>query len=145
MVRRAGMSGNYGSSAALFPRFRAYQSSIPKPDLRWEEVVRTIASSLIVIALLSAMARFAFIMGKSLMIGSIRNNNRRHAITFGQFYLKAFHDKITWPETREAFRAWNIDIGSSFLTQKTEDIDPQLMQSIIAIANALGNKASEKK
>jgi predicted PurR-regulated permease PerM len=127
--------------AVAFAIYRAYRSSMPVDRLSWQEVVRTIASSLIVIALLSGMARFAFIMGKSFMVEAIRNNNRRHAITFGQFYLKAFRDNITWPETRDAFRSWNIDIGSAFLGQNPEDIDPQLIQNLVAMANALGNKA----
>ena len=100
--------------AVAFALYRAYQSSTPIDPfypLSWQEVVRTVASSLIVIALLSGMARFAFIMGKSFMVEAIRNNNRRHAITFGQFYLKAFRDNITWPEIRDVFRSWNIDIG----------------------------------
>ncbi len=131
--------------AVGFAMYRAYKSSELIANLSWQEVVRTIASSLIVIALLSGMARFAFIMGKSFMVEAIRNNNRRHAITFGQFYLKAFRQNITWPETRDAFRSWNIDIGSSFLTQNPEDIDPQLIQSIVAIVNAVGNKAKGKE
>jgi hypothetical protein len=79
------------------------------------------------------------------VVGSIRNSNRRHAIAFGQFYLKAFDDKVTWPDIKDAFSSWNIDIGSSFLTQNPDDVDPQVLQHLAAIANAIGKKVGEKE
>lgn len=128
-----------------FAVYRSIVTTIPKPDLHWPEVVRSIASSLIVVGLLSAMARFAYVMGKSFMVESIRNNNRRHAISFGEFYLQAFWDKVTWPEAKEAFRSWNIDIGSSFLMQSPDDIDPQLVQNVAMILGAMGKNVREKQ
>jgi hypothetical protein len=138
--------------AGLFAIYRAgvsyaiiKSSGTAAGNLTWEEVVLSVASSLIVLALLGGIARFAYMMGKSFMVESIRNNNRRHAITFGRGYLSAFRHDITWPEAKDAFRFWNIDIGSSFLTQDPEDIDPQLFQNIAAIAKTVVEKARGKE
>jgi len=132
-------------SGALFALYRSIVSSIPDHNITWQEVVRSIASNLIVVGLLGAMARFAFVMGKSFMVESIRNNNRRHAISFGEFYLKAFGDKVTWSEAKDAFRSWNIDIGSSFLTQRPGDVDPEFIQNLATILSAMGKKVGENK
>jgi hypothetical protein len=107
----------------------------------WPQLVQNNVSTLVVFALLTAIARFAYILGKSFMVESLRNNNRLHAISLGKFYLEAFGERAQWTEMKEAFRSWNIDIGSSFLTQNATDIDPQLMQTAVAIATALAAKA----
>jgi hypothetical protein len=112
----------------------------------WLDVVRNTASALIVVGLLSAMVRFAFVMGKSCMVESIRNNNRRHAISLGVFYLKAFGDKMTWSEAKDAFASWNIDIGSAFPTQSPGDVDPEVfLQSAATVLLAMGKKVGEKE
>jgi hypothetical protein len=142
-------------TGVVFALFRAVMSSVNTevvPKLYWVAPVkdglglgRSIASSLIVLALLVAMARFWFVMGKSCMVESIRNSNRRHAISFGQFYLRAFHDQVTWPDAKDAFRAWNIDIGSWFLKQNADDIDPQLLEHVEAMLVAVANTARGNK
>jgi hypothetical protein len=74
----------------------------------------------------------------------LRNNNRHHAISFGQFYLKAFGDRADWADIKDAFQTWNIDMGSSFIGQSASDIDPQLMQTFIGIATALDQRATPR-
>jgi hypothetical protein len=132
------------SGAVSFAAFRAVTSSFFPADT-WLHVVQNTASSVIVLAILAATSRFAFVMGKSYMVESIRNNNRRHAIYFGQVYLKAFGDKVTWAEAKEAFQSWNIDIGSSFLTQNPYDIDPQVVQALMAVVNAASSKMKKNE
>jgi hypothetical protein len=142
-------------TGVVFAIFRAVMSSVNTdvvPRLYWVAKVtnrldlgRSIASSLIVLALLVAMARFWFVIGKSCMVESIRNSNRRHAISFGQFYLRAFRDQVTWADAKDAFRTWNIDIGSSFLKQNADDIDPQLLEHVEGLLSAIANKAQGNK
>jgi hypothetical protein len=60
-------------------------------------------------------------------------------------YLRAFRDQVTWADARDAFRTWNIDIGSSFLKQNADDIDPQLLEHVEGILSAIANKARENK
>ncbi len=78
--------------------------------------------------LLVALARLFFILGKSFMVESIRNSDRRHAISFGKFFLDAFGEEATRDEIINAFSAWNIDGGSSFRSQSTEEFDPKIIE-----------------
>jgi hypothetical protein len=75
------------ATAVAFAIFRAVMSSLDTGKVPWlaeasdwKGIVRNVSSSLIVVALLIATARFSFVMGKAFMVESIRNNNRRHAI-----------------------------------------------------------------
>jgi hypothetical protein len=90
----------------------------------------TLGFAYLVLGLLGALARFAFVLGRSYMVESIRNDDRSHAISFGKFYLDAFGEKADWNDVKEAFQYWNIDIGSSFSTQTASDIDPHLYQNM---------------
>jgi hypothetical protein len=101
----------------------------------WEGIATFTLTSILIIGLLWAIARFAFVLGRSFMVESLRNEDRIHAISFGQFYLHAFGDKADWAEMKEAFKYWNIDIGSSFLQQSATDIDSPLLQAIARIVS----------
>lgn len=76
------------------------------------------------IAVLAALSRLTFILGKSFMVEAIRNGDRIHAISFGKFYIQAYGNKATRQEIREVLGEWNIDKGSSFHTQDAKEIDP---------------------
>lgn len=65
------------------------------------------------------------------MVESLRNSDRIHAISFGEFYLKAYQEKADWKEIKEAFQHWNIDGGSSFNSQNANDFDPKIFKNII--------------
>lgn len=92
--------------------------------------MRFAISSVLVLGLLGALARFTFVLGKSYMVESLRNDDRSHAISFGEFYLNAFGEKAEWSEIKEAFQYWNIDIGSSFSSRTAADVDLQLYQTM---------------
>jgi hypothetical protein len=96
--------------------------------------------SILIISLIIALSRFAFIMGKSFMVEALRNSDRIHAIKFGEFYLNVFGEKAEWQQIKEAFQNWNIDKGSSFLTQNTSDYDPELLKNAIEIAKTIMGK-----
>lgn len=81
----------------------------------WIEFAGFAAVGAVVLGLLIAVARFAFMLGKSFMVEALRNSDRIHAISFGEFYLRAFPDKLEWAQVKDAFQHWNIDKGSSFL------------------------------
>ncbi|WP_318627409.1 toll/interleukin-1 receptor domain-containing protein [Paenibacillus polymyxa] len=106
------------------------------------KVIKYIEFSLLnifIISLIIALARLAFILGKSFMVEALRNADRIHAISFGEFYLKAYGDKADWKEIKEAFQHWNIDNGSSFISQSTKDFDPELIQHLIEFTKAIKN------
>jgi hypothetical protein len=117
----------------------------PPPVTTWEPIVQHVIASIIVIALLGAVTRLAFLLGKSFMVESLRNGDRIHAISFGQFYLRAFGDKVEWTEVKEAFQHWNIDKGSSFIGQNAADVDPQILQTIRVIGKSLISKSKVSK
>ena len=64
------------------------------------------------------------------------------------FHLKNFFECLwkccTCDEVREVFGNWNIDNGSSFITQSPKDYDPQLVENLINALNALKNVASKE-
>lgn len=97
--------------------------------------------NILIISLIIALARLAFILGKSFMVEALRNADRIHAISFGEFYLKAYGDKADWKEIKEAFQHWNIDNGSSFISQSTKDFDPELIQHLIEFTKVIKNNS----
>lgn len=103
-------------------------------------MLQTCISSVIVLALMIAVAKYSFTLGKSYMVESLRNADRCHAISFGEFYLKAFGESSSNAEIMEAFKEWNIDKGSCFINQKSEDFDPKLIQVFTAMAKVLSDK-----
>jgi hypothetical protein len=105
-------------------------SRVAARPLAWTELAELAVASLLLVVMLIALAKYAFTLGKSYMVESLRNADRRHAISFGEFYLKAFASQATWIEVKEAFQHWNIDRGSHFLSQETRDFDPRVVESV---------------
>ncbi|TWT86778.1 hypothetical protein Mal64_36080 [Pseudobythopirellula maris] len=103
----------------------------------WESLVQVGLVTVLVIGVLGALSRFAFLLGKAFMVESLRNSDRIHAISFGEFYLDAFGDKAEWSEVKEAFQHWNIDKGSTFIEQDAKDVDPQILLTALEIAKAI--------
>lgn len=95
--------------------------------------------SILIFSLIIALSRLTFILGKSFMVESLRNADRIHAISFGEFYLKAYGDKVEWKEIKDAFQHWNIDKGSAFITQSSNEIDPELLKHLIEFTKVITN------
>ena len=70
------------------------------------------------------------LLGKSFMVEAIRNGDRIHAISFGKFYIKAYGRVASRQEIREVLSNWNIDSGSSFHTQDSKEIDPNVYGAV---------------
>jgi hypothetical protein len=103
----------------------------------WIDFAGFAAVGAVVLGLLVAVARFAFMLGKSFMVEALRNSDRIHAISFGEFYLRAFPDKLEWTQVKDAFQHWNIDKGSSFLGQSPADFDHEIFRTAMAVAEVL--------
>ena len=97
------------------------------------------------VGLIVGIAKFAFTLGKSYMVEALRNADRSHAISFGEFYLRSYGAESDWAELKEAFQHWNIDTGSAFNTQKTEDFDPKVIETALALAKILADAPKSKK
>jgi len=112
-----------GLSYALY---RAFQDPPEFADVA--QSIYISALTLTVIGFLAAASRFAFVLGKSFMVESLRNHDRIHAIRFGEFYLKAFGQNASWDDLKDAFQHWNLDTGSSFKDQTDDSVDPQILK-----------------
>lgn len=128
-------------SLALAITFAVLKMLEPIPaNLGWPTLILIILQSVIIVTLLGAFSRFAFVLGKSYMVESLRNAERGHAISFGDFYVKAYPDNLEWKEVKEALQHWNIDKGSAFHSQSAKDFDPEILATAIKIAELLIQK-----
>jgi hypothetical protein len=103
----------------------------------WESLAQLGLITILVVGVLGALSRFAFLLGKAFMVESLRNADRIHAISFGEFYLNAFGDKADWSEVKEVFQHWNIDKGSSFIEHEAKEVDTQILQTALDIAKSI--------
>lgn len=80
----------------------------------WEFIAFSIVKGLIAVALLAALARYAFLFSNSYMREALKNADRRHAINFGKFYLESYGAAADWSQVKEAFEHWNITGSNAF-------------------------------
>lgn len=100
--------------------------------------------------LLLALIKYLFTLGKSYMNEALRNSDRTHAISFGEFYLNVYSETAQWSEVKEAFQHWNIDQGSHFKAQETKEFDPKIIEHVIELGKLFasikeGEVKNEKK
>ena len=98
-------------------------------------------ASTIGVGLTLAFSRLSFTLGKAHMVEALRNADRKHAISYGEFYLNAKGKDIDWSELKEAFQHWNIDKGSAFSLQNSDDFDPKLLEKALELAKVLSNNS----
>ncbi|MFK7602434.1 toll/interleukin-1 receptor domain-containing protein [Deinococcus sp. SM5_A1] len=97
--------------------------------------------SLFVVALIIAGVKYAFDLLKAHMNESLKNSDRIHAISFGEFYLDAYGENANWEEIKEVFQHWNINSESYFTKLDSKNYEPDLLEKAIDLVKA----ASEKK
>ena len=134
-------SGIFSIVAILFSLFK---TNTILEITEWQIAISKTVCGTLTLLLILALSRLMFVLGKSFMVESIRNSDRIHAISFGEFFLNAYGNVATRDEVREVFGNWNIDNGSSFITQSPKDYDPQLVENLINALNALKNVASKE-
>lgn len=100
--------------------------------------------NIIVIGVLAALARYAYSLGKSYMSESLKSSDRIHAIQFGKFFVKAFGNRLTPTEVKEAFQHWNIGRNSTFSSLDPAHIDPQIFALISQLVGAVSSKKDMK-
>lgn len=109
----------------------------------WSATMYYAIKSVVLIALLIAASKYAFNLGKSYMNESLRNADRIHAISFGEFYLKVFNQQVQPHELKEIFRDWNIGTQSSFAISNTEDYDPKFLDKAIELVSKVSAKSNK--
>jgi hypothetical protein len=125
-------------SSAAFGVWRALVS--PPATKDWVSLASLAISGVIVLGLLIALAKYAFTLGKSFMVEALRNADRRHAISFGEFFLRAYGSSADWKDVKEAFQDWNIDKGSHFIGQTGVEFDPQVLTVAVELAKIMADK-----
>lgn len=136
----------YGSSGMFILiaiLFSLHKAAIVFAMTEWQMAVTKTVSGTLTLALILALSRLLFVLGKSFMVEAIRNSDRIHAISFGEFFLNAYGNVATREEVRDVFGNWNIDNGSSFITQSPKDYDPQIIENLINAVNAFKDATSK--
>lgn len=119
-------------------------STLPSHVTTWLSLAAYGAVGVLILGLVVAVARFAFMLAKSFMVEALRTSDRIHAISFGEFYLKAFPDGLDWEHVKEAFQHWNIDKGSDFLAQKPADFDHEIFKTALSLAETIKSAKAKK-
>jgi hypothetical protein len=101
--------------------------------------------SAIVIGLSVALSKYSFNLGKSFMNEGLKNSDRRHAISFGRFYIETYGESATYEEVKDAFQHWNMARDSSFLSLDGKDFDPNFMAHVIEVAKVLRTQEVQGK
>ena len=107
--------------AVAFPLYRMLMLD-PVRSPPWQVLVELFGLDVVAVGMAIALSKFAFTLGKSFMVESVRNADRIHAMSFGDFYLHAFGEKAEWVDLKEAFQHWNVDRGSAFATQEAGEL-----------------------
>lgn len=102
----------------------------------WVQLAELLALGVLVVAMLG-LAKLSFSLEKAFMVEALRNADRSHAISFGEFYLKAYGERAAWAEVKEAFQHWNVDKGSSFSSQTPKDFDPQILELAVELIKSI--------
>ena len=125
-----------------FDNITEIQTHIDKhPSQIWAIYTLIVLKSFVIIGLLIAASKYSFTLGKSFMHESLRNADRTHAISFGEFYLKAFGDRLgSHTEIKEIFQEWNIDKPSAFSNIDTSSYDPKFSDNLVEIIKTLSSK-----
>ncbi|MCU5684691.1 toll/interleukin-1 receptor domain-containing protein [Bacillus wiedmannii] len=135
-----GLCGLFLIAAIIFLLYKVNFIINPQKVLTTAEQIQLGLVGFVLLALILSVARFLYLIGKSFMVESLRNSDRIHAISFGEFYLKAYQEKADWSEIKEAFQHWNIDGGSSFNSQSANDFDPEIFKNIIEFTKVITSK-----
>lgn len=73
---------------------------------------------------------------------ALKNADRIHAISFGQFYLQAYGENSEPNDIKEVFQHWNIGGRNAFSALSAESYDPKIIEAIATIVHSSG--ASKK-
>lgn len=109
------------------------------------KVIHQIFKSLFIIGLLVAASRYSFNLGKTYMNESLKNADRRHAISFGEFYLKVFDTHIKPEDLKEVFKEWNTSKESPFTKLDSSEFDPKMLNAFIKLSEVVKGTSENQK
>lgn len=97
--------------------------------------------SLVVLAIVIVAVRYAFDLSKAHMNEALKNADRAHAISFGEFYLRAFEERSSWEEIKEVFQHWNLSQDSYFTKLDSKNYDPEILAKALDLVKSLSEKS----
>jgi hypothetical protein len=127
-----------GLATTAFLAYMLVNSQAVAPD--YSRTISLSILNIIAIALLAALARYAYSLGKSYMSESLKSSDRIHAIQFGKFFLHVFGGKASTAEVKEVFQHWNIDRTSTFASLDAAQIDPQVVSMVAQLMSVVMGK-----
>lgn len=74
---------------------------------------------------------------------SLKNADRKHAISFGKFYLQVYGSSVKQEDLKEVFKDWNTITESPFVKLDSADFDPKLLESFLKFVEIM--KPEQKK
>lgn len=111
-----------GLAALIFSLYSGMQELVANKDIGWMLFSFMAIKSMVVIAVVFALAKYSMLFSKSYMHESLRNIERQHAINFGKFYLGTYGAGASWESVKAVFEHWNISRDSAFLAADKGEI-----------------------
>lgn len=105
----------------------------------------TITAKVILAAILAALVKYAFTIGRTFMAESLKSSDRIHAIRFGKFFLEIFGDKLDPNQVKDAFQHWNIDRDLKSSLGEISSIDPKIVEILSKVVENLSSKVEPQK
>lgn len=102
-------------------------------DIDFSRALTVILGVAILSAAIIAAARLFFLLGKALIVESIRANDRAHAMRFGKFYLQLYKEKFSWFELKDVLKNWNIDQGSVFGELDSKELESVKLSDLLSL------------
>lgn len=106
-------------------------------DFDWNRTVYLGIKAAVLLILLLAISKYAFSLAKSYMNESLKNADRRHAISFGEFYINVFENSIDSKDFKEIFENWNLKTDSSFSNLSTNNYDPKIIDKTTELMKSI--------
>lgn len=113
--------------------------------ITWEFIVFSALRGLLAVALLFALARYAFLYSNSYMREALKNADRTHAINFGKFYLQSYGAAADWSQVKEAFANWNTTGSNAFTPGGEPELDLPAIEKATGLLERLAKVLPKPK
>lgn len=87
--------------------FSYLSAGIVGPQMSWSVLTFYGIKGAVIAAIVTALARYSFLLASKYLQESLRTADRMHAIKFGQLYIETYGVSAEWDQVREAFSDWN--------------------------------------
>lgn len=118
-------------SAIVALVYGAYEfNQTHEQNISWLFFAYLMLKGLIVIGLLGAWAKHAFVQSNAYMHEALKRSERIHAISFGKLYLEIYGNNVDKQEMKSIFENWNMESQSAFKEIKQDDFNPKALENV---------------